>query len=242
MTGARLGLDRDIRLSWLDAAAAITARGLSSRETQVALMRELEGQVLGDTPQSGRGKTVTILRRIWFAVPPGIESLRNRALALLNDGDADDRLALHWAMLLATHPFFADATSVIGRLLSLQGGLERVHVMKRLTERWGDRSTLARAVPRILVSLTEWGVLTLKGEQFGPGDRRRIALVPHAEVLLEAALMAMPGRTASFQALAASPMLFPFEVSGGLELIRRSNRVRLHREGVDVEVVSLPGV
>lgn len=241
MTGPRLGLDRELRRAWLDAAAAVASRRLSSGETQVALMRELDGQIRGTTPQSGRGKTVTILRRIWFAVPSDVESLRDRALALLADGDPDDRLALHWAMLLATHPFFADAAAVVGRLVGLQGTFERAHLMRRLTERWGDRSTLARAVPRLLVSLTEWGVLTLTGEQFRPAERTRVVLAPHAAILLEAALMASPGRTASFQALAASPLLFPFDVSAGLEEIRRSRRFHLHREGLDVEIVSLAG-
>lgn len=238
MTGPRLGFDRDIRRAWLDAAAAIASQRLSSRETQVALMRELDGQVRGTTPQSGRGKTVTILRRIWFAVPPEVEPLRDGALAILTDGDADSRLALHWAMLLATHPFFADAAAVVGRLLALQGTFERAHVMRRLTERWGDRSTLARAVPRLLVSLTEWGVLTHVGEQFGPPPPR-ILSAPHAAILLEAGVMASPGRTASFQTLAGSPMVFPFDASGGIDQIRRSGRVRLHREGLDVEIVSL---
>lgn len=157
MTGPRLGLDRDLRRAWLDAAAAVASSRLSSGETQAALMRELDGQIRGSTPQSGRGKTVTILRRIWFTVPSDIESLRDRAITLLAEGDADDRLALHWAMLLATHPFFADAAAVVGRLVGLQGTFERAHLMRRLTERWGDRSTLARAVPRLLASLTEWG-------------------------------------------------------------------------------------
>lgn len=241
MTGPRLGLDRDLRRAWLDAAAAVASSRLSSGETQAALMRELDGQIRGSTPQSGRGKTVTILRRIWFTVPSDIESLRDRAITLLAEGDADDRLALHWAMLLATHPFFADAAAVVGRLVGLQGTFERAHLMRRLTERWGDRSTLARAVPRLLASLTEWGVLTLTAEQFRPAERPRVVLAPHAALLLEAALIASPSRTASIQSLASSPMLFPFGISAGLEEIRRPPRFRLHREGLDVEIVSLTG-
>src|SRR5436190_1543329 len=79
VTSPRLGLDRNLRLAWLDTAAAISARRLSTKETQAALMAALEGQVPGTTPQSGRGKTVTVLRRIWFNVPASNEELRDRA-------------------------------------------------------------------------------------------------------------------------------------------------------------------
>jgi hypothetical protein len=34
-------------------------------------------------------------------------------------------------------------------------------------------------------------------------------------------------------------MVFPFHIEAGLEQIRRSGRFRLHREGLDVEMVSL---
>lgn len=238
MTSPRLGLDRDLRLAWLDAAAAISARRLSSSETQAVLMRALDGEVPGTTHGSGRGKTVTVLRRIWFSVPPDIAPLRERALALVTEGDRNDRLALHWSMLLATHPFFADFASVAGRLLALQGAFDRPQVRVRLAERWGDRSTLARAVPRMLASLSEWGVLALKGSQFAPRGKRLMASSAHAEILIEAAVLASPGQTASLQAIAVSPMLFPFDASAGIEPVRRGGRLVVHLEGLDLEMVS----
>ncbi len=241
MTSPRLGLDRDLRLAWLDTAAAVAARRLSTTETQAALMAALEGQVPGTTPQSGRGKTVTVLRRIWFNVPAGAEGLRDRALTLLAEGDADDRLALHWAMLLATHPFFVDVTAVIGRLLALQGTFERVQVLRRLAERWGDRSTIARAVPRILSSQLEWGVLRLQGEEFSAAGKKRVVLPGHARLLAEALVLSSPGQTTSLQALTSAPTLFPFDVSSAVEWLRRSERFRVHREGFDVDLVTLSG-
>jgi hypothetical protein len=239
VTSPRLGLDRNLRLAWLDTAAAVAARHLSTTDTQAALMAALEGQVPGTTPQSGRGKTVTVLRRIWFNVPASAEGLRDRALTLLAEGDADDRLALHWGMLLATHPFFVDVVAVIGRLLTIQGTFERVHVLRRLAERWGDKSTIARAVPRILSSQLEWGVLRLRGEEFiGPG-KKRVVLPSHAALLAEAVVLSSPGHTTSLQSLMGAPTLFPFDVSSATEWLRRSEQFRIHREGLDVEMLTL---
>lgn len=238
MTRSRLGLDRDIKLAWLDAAAAVSARRLSNPDTQKALMAALEGEVLGTTPQSGRGKTVTVLRRIWYSVPPHVESLRDLSLSLLQDGDARDRLTLHWAMLLATHAFFADLVGVAGRAISLQGGFERSLLLRRLAERWGDRTTLVRAVPRVLASLVEWGVLVNRDGQFVRLSTHKVGPT-HATVLLEAVVLASPNYASSLAALQESPMLFPFNVQSGFEHVRSSGRFVIEREGVNVDIVTV---
>jgi hypothetical protein len=235
----RLGLDRDIKLAWLDAAAAIAARRLGTSDTQKALMAALEGEVPGTTPQSGRGKTVTVLRRVWYSVPAEATSLRDLALTLLQEGDARDRLALHWAMLLGTHPFFGDVAASVGRSLSLQGAFDRASILRRVKERWGDRSTLSRAIPRLLASFVDWGVLERDRERFTAPAARLALGTDHEVVLLEAAILASPGATSSVAALAASPMLFPFDIHTGLERVRRSDRFTVHREGMDTEIVAL---
>jgi hypothetical protein len=232
-------LDRDLKLTWLDAAAAITAQRLNTSQTQAALMAVLEGDVRGITPQSGRGKTVTVLRRVWYAVPSHVQPLRDRALDLLREGDVEDRLALHWSMLLATHPFFADLTTVIGKALVLQASFDRQYVFHRLVDRWGDRTTLARSVPRVLASLLDWGVIAIQGQRIVAAARRLDLAPGHAAVLLEAAVLASPSHTSSLASLVTSPMIFPFDVQSGIERLRASDRFVVHREGVDVDVVSV---
>ncbi len=201
-------------------------------------MAALEGEVLGTTPQSGRGKTVTVLRRVWYAVPPHVESLRDLSLSLFHDGDSRDRLALHWAMLLATHTFFADLVAVAGRAISLQGGFERSLLPRRLADRWGDRSTLMRAVPRVLASLVEWGALVNRDGQFVRASSHKVGPI-HATVLLEAVVLASPNHASSLAAIQESPMLFPFNVQSGFEQLRSSGRFVIEREGVNVDIVSV---
>ena len=240
MTSPRLGLDRNLRLAWLDAAAAVGGRGLKGPELQAALMAALENELPGTGHNSARGKTVTVLKRIWCIVPEPTRDLRDRALAKLSEGDSDYRLALHWAMLSATYPFFADISEVVGRLLTLQGSFDRVHVVRRISDRWGDRTTIPKAVRRLLTSMVEWGVLVRQDDQFSAAAKRRVASPDHAALLVEAALLASPGQTALVAALVASPMLFPFDVAAGAEQLRQSPRFRVHREGLNVEVLTLP--
>jgi hypothetical protein len=239
VTSSRLGLDRDLKLTWLDEAAVIAGRNLNGVQLQSALMGALAGELPGAGHNSARGKTVTVLKRVWVTVPNDVTPLRDRALGLLQDGDTDDRLALHWAMLLATYPFFADVVGNVGRLLALQGTFERSHVLRRLKDKWGDRPTIPKAVRRVLTSLVGWQVLQNAGSEFSRKRAPRRISAEHASVLLEAAVLASPDQTASMQSLATSPLLFAFDVGPGMEQVRRSGRLSVHREGMDLEIVSV---
>lgn len=115
-----LGFDRKLELAWLDAAAAAAARGDDVATAREQLFAVLDGVVAGDGPHSGRGKTITVLSRIWLA--PALTDLGKRAISAL-DGAASpaERLAIHWAMCAATHPFFVDVVAAVGRLVRMQG-------------------------------------------------------------------------------------------------------------------------
>ena len=95
-----IGIDRPVRLEWLDAAAAQLARGASERQAREHLWNLLEGLVAGETPQSARGKTMTVISRVWFTVPEANRALRARALDRIEDATPEERIALHWALML----------------------------------------------------------------------------------------------------------------------------------------------
>ena len=94
-TAARttIGFDRTIDVEWLDAAAARAARGQPPAEVREFLWRFLEDLVPGDTNSSGRGKTLTVLTRIWLAVPPKAERLRDAALRCIDSATGEQRIA-----------------------------------------------------------------------------------------------------------------------------------------------------
>ena len=163
-TNSIIGFDRKIHLSWLDATAEWTAQGLTAAEVRTQLERLLEGQVAGDGPHNARGKTITVLLHIWVAVPDALVPFRDEGLVLLRGRSGRDRLPVHWGMCLATYPFFREVAATTGRLLALQGTAALSQIVRRMTESWGERSTLTRAVQRVVRSFVEWGILV--------GDRR----------------------------------------------------------------------
>ena len=165
--GARpiIGFDRKIRLRWLDATAEWTAQGLAAPAIRGQLERLLDGHVAGEGSHSARGKTMTVLLHVWTAVPDAVAPLRDDGLALLRGRAGRDRLPLHWGMCLATYPFFRDVAAATGRLLALQGSAGLSQVVRRMTESWGERTTVTRAVQRVVRSFVEWGALVETGDR-----------------------------------------------------------------------------
>ena len=101
-----IGFDRTIDLEWLDAAAGYLAAGATELDTRRLLWCMLDGLVGGNAVNSARGKTLTVLMRIWVTVPQAAILLRNSALEPFPSAMRDERLALHWAMTVACYPFF----------------------------------------------------------------------------------------------------------------------------------------
>ena len=74
-------------------------------------------------------------------------------------GTAEQKVAIHWAMAMGTPSFFYDVASNVGKLLTLHGQANRSQIKRRMTETWGDRSTLERTIQHVLRSITQWGLL-----------------------------------------------------------------------------------
>jgi len=207
-----IGFDRELRLEWLDAVASRAAAGDAPEVVRPWLDEHL-ADVLGGKGRSGnRGKTVTVLTRIWVNVPLRCVPLRNRALGMLSAGDASDRLALHWAMASAVYPFFAEVVTVMGRLLALQGEVERQAVIRRVVETWGDRPAVSRGCRAVWHSVKGWGVLD-EGSRRGLYTRRS-GLPKPSPAVLGLLFDALTGNAERPQAPARDavfpPGLFPF--------------------------------
>lgn len=239
-----IGFDRKIQLGWLDATADWAAQGLSVSDIRANLKRLLEGKVAGEGPHSARGKTMTVLLHTWVLVPGSLMPLREDGLALLRDRSARGRLALHWGMCVATYPFFRDVVSAAGRLLALQGSVALTHLTRRMTETWGNRSTLPRAVQRIVRSFVDWQVLqeTANNGVFEPA---LTILVEKGDAvgpwLLEAGISNCENQAHPFHSLVKATTFFPFTLKLSPQDVGKSPRLELFRQGLDEDVVVLKG-
>jgi len=208
-----IGFDRELKLEWLDAVASRVAAGDSASQARTWLDSHL-GDLLGGNGRSGhRGKTVTVLSRIWASVPPNRSGLRDRAVGLLAAGDLVDRVGIHWAMSIAAYPFFVEVAEVVGRLLVLQGEVDRQAVVRRMLEVWGDRPAVSRGSRAVWTSITNWGVLC-ETERRGRYAQLSSPLSISGDVsrLLSDSLAHTGGGAAPSYRGAQAPALFPFAI------------------------------
>ncbi len=239
-----IGFDRKIQLNWLDATADWTAQRLSVADIRLRLEQLLEGKVAGDGSHSARGKTMTVLLHIWVRVPDPLIPLRDDGLALLRGRSGRDRLPLHWGMCVATYPLFHDVATTTGRLLSLQGTAALSQIVRRMTESWGERSTLIRAVQRVVRSFVEWGVLVETDDRgiFSPAPK--ITVADSGGVgpwLLEAGISNWNRQARPFRSLVGAASFFPLSLKLSPRDVGSSPRLELYRQGLDEDVVMLKG-
>jgi hypothetical protein len=235
-----IGFDRRIDIEWLDAVAGRVTTGQAPEDIREFLWNFLEGIVAGDSVHSGRGKTLTVLSRIWVNVPEQANPLRKSALHCIASATREQRVAIHWGMAIATYPFFRDVAATVGKLLTLNGQANLSQVERRMTDSWGDRSTLPRAIQRVLRSIVQWGLLrdgASKGSFLAPA--RRTAVPDQIAELLLQAILVSHGQGMLLSQLASHPALFPFDINVGTALLRESSTILVQRQGDQSDFVEL---
>lgn len=229
-----IGLDRELKLRWLDMAAGFA----EVERDKIALRAKLMDALAADIPAHFvRVKTCTVLIRTWLTVPPDYVSLRDRGFELLKATPPDQRLAIHWGMLLLAYPFFRETVALIGRTVATQEAISRGQISRKIIETWGDRTTVKRSILRVFQSLTEWGVLIANGsdEIFRPASAQKMVNCQSALWLTELTLLARGVETSASVVLQA-PENFPFDLDLSLNDLIRSGRFSTFREGTDTLV------
>jgi len=246
MTGPPpIGFDRRIDLEWLDATAGRVAAGESVAEVRDFLWNLLEGSIAGDKGRnSARRKTVSVLTHIWAQVPESALPLRARAVQALEAADTEHRLAIHWAMVTGTYPFVADVAAAIGRVLGLGDVVTLSLLHRRLIDSWGDRSSVRRAIQRVVRSMVQWGILDdvePRGTYRGPKQPTTLP-TSIALLLLEAILLHSESSFLPVEQLVRHPALFPFQLDVNAFQVRQAPQFTISRQGIDIDLVGLATV
>ena len=103
----QVGFSQRISLEWLQYTANLVIVG-NERDTisdQLENMLKDRLSVDGGVIRGSRGKTISILIKIWENVPSGLEGLRDAGLELLKTLPRDASLSLHWGMSMAVYHF-----------------------------------------------------------------------------------------------------------------------------------------
>lgn len=242
---AQVGIDRLIRLEWLERTVNLVLAGNEAHETKTVLQEELSGAFRSSNAdvRGSLDKTITILLRIWADVSGGIHPLRKDGLNLLSSLPRQDHIVVHWGMTMAVYPFWSEIAAHTGRLLRLQGAAASAQIQRRAREQFGERETVSRRVRYVLRSFISWGVLEetqIKGT-YHPGKRYPVEDPSLIAWIAEASLRARVNGSAAAKDLLRSPRIFPFQLAhiSPEHLISLAPRLNVFRHGLDEDLVML---
>jgi len=240
-----VGIYRFLRVAWLERTAYLVLAGNRPQGIRKVLSTEL-GECFAPRSSNRRNsleKTIAILMHIWVTTPRHLVGLQGDGLELLSACPSQDHLAFHWGMTMAVYPFWAAVGSQVGRLLALQGEAAARQIQQRIQERYGERSTVSRAVQRVLRSFVDWGVLqdTSRKGIYVKGTTQTIDEIQAIAWLTEALLHAQGTDAASMQTLLGATALFPFQLRpvGADDLAKASETLEVFYHSLDQRLIVL---
>ena len=214
----KLGIKQTIQLSWMDRVLKMMLSGMTEQQ-----IRQDLDEFLSTQKQSGgvgeRGKVsytmaISILA-CWFAPAPDLKDFRDRLLLEAGKRPQKEWLALHWAIISSTYPFWLNVARQVGRLFNLQEQITQPQIFNRIKEQYGDRETVARNARYAVRSMVAWGII---GDQSKKGNYAKSLPLIHADksltlLLIESLLLASADGKIMFSNALTDPGIFGFELT-----------------------------
>ncbi len=222
-----IGMNRAVKLEWLNKAAELVRQGLDDKTIRIELHTYLSFEI--DSAVNLKN-TRTILLQTWVYTPAEHLGIRKEALALVEKGGID-ALVGHWSMLLVTYPVFADVCGLIGKLSNIQDTFTTTWLQQKLFEIWGERGTLVHCVSRTLQTLRFLGVVESVKTSVFKIKIQELASPKAIEVLLKAILLLKEKAYYEIPELSCIPKLFPFSFDVSHEWLHNSEAFKLGNFG-----------
>lgn len=227
-----VGFTRILRLPWLDEAMELAARGLTANQMRLELEEYLSFEIDSET---NRRKTREILITMWGRDNGVTERLRADGIDLAAS-HPDKKIAVHWGMLMATYPVFADIVRLIGKMGDYQEEFTTAQVKQKVYDEWGERTTIVEGSEKIVASLNQFGVIerVVRGRYKIAGP---IALDEDmTNYLIFADMLVNQTSYRSYSELQDIPELFPFACSVSKERLAEDGRFETSTFGGEFSV------
>ena len=118
-----------------------------------------------------------------------------------------------------------------------------MQVLRRVSESWGERSTLQRAVQRICSGFVDWGAVraTEKRAVYGVIGAPRTVGAAASRLLVEGLVVGGGKSACSVVELLNHPALFPFVLGTDARDLRTAGEFRVERQGAPLDGASVSG-
>ncbi len=236
----RIGFEKKIRAKWLIAAIRLRSQDIPFETAR----SEIKALISATNPgQVAIKKALSNIRQVVFEPASANEAHSADAIKLFKHLGGRRGLSIAWGLSITSYSFVAATGETIGRLLKLQQEFTTADMVRRLTEKLGERGFVQRVARYNLSSFLDWGIVG-----YSPGaktyTRASLIRVDSNELLawlVEAVLIASGQAGMPFNHAISNPLLFPFSFDPVAAAIIANKNPRLHvsRESLSEENIAL---
>jgi hypothetical protein len=230
-----VGFDQKIQLKHLNYTA--NELRFTERKDMYAKLEEYLGDDIHGL--KSRKNAITMLMKIWCLVQSDHQKLQRTALSLFTEASPEEKLLLHWGMILLAYPFFKSVTDEMGNFLKLQSEVPSQQLRRRIKLLYGDRRRVEVALSAVLGSLNAWNVVQRGQKNIYTLPRRlEVTDVPLKNWLSEVILRVSEYKAMPLEMMTSQNVFFPFDYKLSIAEID-TKKMNIDRQGLDVSMISL---
>lgn len=227
-----VGLSRNLKLTWMNQTVELVSSDLTENEIKEKLNEYLGFEI--KSPTNIR-KTREILMSIWQYENGYTKRLRPMAMELIKK-QPDYALEIHWCMMLAAYPVFADMCKLIGKMSEFQDEIILSQLKQKLFDEWGERTTLYHSTEKLVSTMKEFGVLSCDKPGKYQIKKHKVAKDEISSFMVYAMMNVDNSGYYSFQEINTSTYFFPFEYRISKEMLIQDSRFVLNNFGGELSI------
>lgn len=226
--------NRHLESDWLAQTASWVANDITGNELKQKVDELLTPAF---SSQVAKDKTRNLLFGIWYKLPKHIPNSFQKDAAELLMENSELNLVFHWGMMLAKYPFFKSVVEQIGKLTKLNDSFIYSQLEQRITETYGDTSTIKRSMQFVVRTLMNLELLA--NPKQGVYQLRKPILVTKPKIkawLVEASIYSESVTSRSLNAINDETVWFPFDIYFDESDLSSNTRLEPHRQFSDTVV------
>lgn len=222
-----VGLSRSLKLQWLNKVVELVLEGWKEEEIKEQLNAYLSFEI--ESAINVR-KTREILMNIWVYENAHSGKIRTAALELIR-AHPEYSMPVHWCMMLAAYPVFADMCKLVGKMTEFQDEITLAQLKQKLFDTWGERATLFHSIDKLAATMKAMEALACDK----PGRYRvhthKISNPKVASFMVYTVMNVDGSGYYTFAEMNTSAYLFPFEYRLEKETLFEDSRFAVHSFG-----------
>lgn len=226
-----IGFNRHLEMDWLVQTASWSANGIHGQ----ALKNKIDSLLAPSFDSKvAQDKTRNLLFGIWDSESKSVpKAFHSDACKLLIE-HSEINIAIHWGMMLVKYPFFYNIVVQIGRMTKHEGLFIYNQLEQRITEIYGDTSTIKRCMQFVVRTLINLELLS--NPKSGTYQLRKSIVIKYDNViawLTEVSVRAQGNSSKSMSAIINDPVWFPFDINFNENRLSSNIRLDVHHQAND---------